>query len=106
MLAHSLLYSKSTEGAAKLNIPIRRKNRYQQYYMSTQHTYCGRVWNLTQALMYNLAIRNCTSPPPNPEIENFQMKIHDLAGDRTPDPLNQRQTCYHLSQRGGCSTKT
>ena len=24
------------------------------------------------------------------------MKIYDLAGDRTPVPLNQRQTCYHL----------
>ena len=43
--------------------------------------------------MYNLAI--------SPEVENFQMKIYHLARDRTPDPLNQRQTCYHQSQRGG-----
>ena len=51
--------------------------------------------------MYNLAIRKCTSPPLlAPEIENFQMKIDYPARDRTPDPLNQRQTCYHLSQRG------
>ena len=28
------------------------------------------------------------------------MKVYDSSGDRTPDPLNQRQTCYHLSQRG------
>ena len=49
--------------------------------------------------MYNLAIRNCTSPsPPKHEVEKLQMKIYDLAGDRTPDTLNQRQTCYHLSQ--------
>ena len=25
------------------------------------------------------------------------MKIYYPAGDRTPDLLNQRQTCYHLS---------
>ena len=47
--AHSLLFSKSTKGAAKLNVPIRRTNRWQQYYMPSQHTYCGRVWNLIQA---------------------------------------------------------
>ena len=46
--AHSLLFSKSTKGAARLNIPIRRTNRYQQYSMPSQHTYCGRVWNLIQ----------------------------------------------------------
>ena len=46
--AHSLLFSKSTKGAARLNVPIRWTNRYQQYYMSSQHTYCGRVWNLIQ----------------------------------------------------------
>ena len=51
--------------------------------------------------MYNLAIRKCTSPPPpSPEVENFQIKIYYPAGDRTPDLLNQRQTCYLLSQRG------
>ena len=33
VLAHSLLFTKSTKGAAGLNVPIRRKNRYQQYYM-------------------------------------------------------------------------
>ena len=40
------------------------------------------------------------SNPPSPEVENFQMKIYHPAGDRNPDLLNQRQTCYHLSQRG------
>ena len=44
--AHSLLFSKSIKGAARFNVPIRRTNRYQQYYMPSQHTYCGRVWNL------------------------------------------------------------
>ena len=39
------------------------------------------------------------STPPSPEGENFQKKIYYPAGDRTSDPLNQRQTCYHLSQR-------
>ena len=55
--------------------------------------------------MYNQAIRSCSyiSTPPSPEVENFQMKIYYLAGDRTLDPLNQRQTCYHLSQRGKLS---
>ena len=47
--AHSLLFSKSTKGAARVNVPIRRTNRYDQYYMPSQHTYCGRVWNLIQA---------------------------------------------------------
>ena len=60
--AHSLLFSKITKGAAKLNVPIRRTNRYQQYFMPFQHTYCGRVWNWIQDVMYNLAIRECTSP--------------------------------------------
>ena len=40
------------------------------------------------------------STPPNPEVENFQIKIYYPAGDWTPDPLNQGQLCYHLSQRG------
>ena len=68
MPAHSLLLSKSTKGATTLNIPIQWTNRYQEYYMPSQHTYCGRV---------------CYP-----------------AGDRTLDLLNQRQTCYHLSQCG------
>ena len=40
------------------------------------------------------------STSPSAEVENFQIKIHNLVGDRTPDLLNQRQTCYHLIQRG------
>ena len=36
--AHSLLFSKSSKGAARFNVPIRRANRYQQYYMPSQHT--------------------------------------------------------------------
>ena len=42
------LFSKSTKWAARLNVPICQTNRYQQYYMPSQHTYCGRVWNLIQ----------------------------------------------------------
>ena len=90
MQAHSLHFSKSTDVAARLNVPIRRTYRYQQYYMPPQHTYCGRVWNLIQA----------SDVKSSPEVENFQIKIYYPAGDRTPDLLNQRQTCNHLSQRG------
>ena len=51
--------------------------------------------------MYNLAIRRCTSPTLlASEVENFQMKIYYIAGERTPDLLNQRQACYHLRQHG------
>ena len=50
--------------------------------------------------MYNLAIRKCTSPLLLAlRLEIFKLKFNP-AGDRTPDLLNQRQTCYHLSQRG------
>ena len=58
---HSLLFSKNTKVAARHNIPIRRTNRYQQYYMPSQHMYCGRVSNLIQSC--DLAVRKCTSPP-------------------------------------------
>ena len=40
------------------------------------------------------------STPPGPEVEIFQNENYYPAGDRTPDLLNQRQTSYHLSQRG------
>ena len=39
---------KAPKGAIRLNVPIRRTNLYQQYYMPSQHIYCGRVWNLIQ----------------------------------------------------------
>ena len=39
------------------------------------------------------------STPPSTEIENFQIKIYYPAVDRTLELLNQRQTCYHLSER-------
>ena len=38
------------------------------------------------------------STPPSSDVENFQMKIYYPTGDQTPDLLNKRQTCYHLSQ--------
>ena len=97
--AHSLLFSKSTKGAARLNVPIRRTNLYQQYYMPSQHIYCGRVWNLIQVCDVQSSDQKVyISTSPSPKVENFQKKIHYLAGDRTPDPLNQRQTCYHLNR--------
>ena len=43
--------SRKHQGGHQVNVPIRWKNRYQQYYMPSQHTYCGRVWNLIQDLM-------------------------------------------------------
>ena len=52
VLAHSLLFSKSTKGAARFNVPIRRTNRYQQYNMPSQQTYCGGVWNYYYYLKY------------------------------------------------------
>ena len=103
--AHSLLFSKSTKGAARLNVPIRQTNRYQQYYMPSQHTHSRRVWNLIQDCNVQSSDQKVhISTPPSPEVENFQMKIYYPAGDRTPDPLNQRQTCYQLSQRGELRT--
>ena len=37
---------KAPRGPPGFNVPIRWTNRYQQYYMPSQHIYCGRVWNL------------------------------------------------------------
>ena len=92
---------KAPRGPPALHVPIRWTNRYQQYYMPSQHTYCGRVWNLIHACDVQSSDNKVyISTPPSPKVENFQMKIYYPAGDRTPDPLNQRQTCYHLSQRG------
>ena len=48
---HSLLFSKSTKRAARFNVPIRRTNRYQQYYMPSQHTYI-----LRRGLEFNLGL--------------------------------------------------
>ena len=45
---------------------------------------------LSRPVMYNLAIRKCTSP----SLLALRLKIYDFAGYRTPDMLNQRQTCY------------
>ena len=82
MLAHSLLFSKSTKGAARFNVPIQRTNRYQQYYMPSQHTYCGGVWNLIQASDVQSSDKKVyISTPPSPEVENFQIKIYYPAGD-------------------------
>ena len=72
---------KSTKGAARLNVPIRWTNRYRQYYMPSQHTYCGRAWNLIQACDVQSSIRKCTSPP----LLAPRLKIYYPAGDRSPN---------------------
>ena len=82
MSAHSLHFSKSIKGAARLNVPIRRANRYQQYYMPSQHAYCGGVWNLIQDCdVQSSDYKVYVSTPPSPEVEKFQMKIYYPAGD-------------------------
>ena len=69
--------------------------------MASQHIYCGRVWNLIQDCDVQSSDKKVnTSTPPSPEVENFQIKIYCPARDRTLDPMNQRQTYYHLSQHG------
>ena len=51
----------------------------------------------SRIVMYNLAIRKCTSPPLlAPTLEMFKLILEYPAGDRTPDLLKQRQTCYQL----------
>ena len=88
MPAHSLLISKNTKGAARLNVPIRRTSRYQQYNMPSQHIYCRRVWNLIQICDYNLAIRKCTSPPLlAPRLKIFKWKF-------TTPPGVEPRTCW------------
>ena len=60
--------------------------------MPSQHTYCGRAWNLIQACdVQSSDWKVYMSTPPSPEVENFQMKFYYPAEDRTPDLLNQRQ---------------
>ena len=73
--------------ATTFNVPIRRTNRYQQYYMPSQHAYCERVWNLIQVCdVQSSDWKVYTSTPPSPEVENFQIKIYYPAG-------NQPRTC-------------
>ncbi|KAJ4448287.1 hypothetical protein ANN_10301 [Periplaneta americana] len=47
MPARSLLLSNSTNEAARLNVPIRRKNHYQQWHMPSLHMQCEKMWDLT-----------------------------------------------------------
>ena len=55
---------------------------YQQYYMPSQHTYCGRVWNLIQDCdVQSNDLKVYISTPPSPEVENIQIKIYYPAGD-------------------------
>ena len=43
----SLLLSKSTEGATRLNVPIRRTNCYQQYTFLYRKMHCRGIWDWT-----------------------------------------------------------
>ena len=52
--------------------------------------------DVTEPYPVLLWIRECTSPP----LLAPRLKIYYSAVNGTPDPLNQRQTCYHLSHRG------
>ena len=89
---------KAPRGSARLNVPVRWTNCYQQYNMPYQHMYCGRVWNLIQACDVQSSdwkVYICT--PPSPEVENFQMKIYYPARDRTPRPAEPEQGGYCLA---------
>ena len=102
MPPHSQLLSISNEETTRLNVPIRRTNRYQQYNMPSQRMYCGRVWNLIQTLdAQSSDWKLYISTPLTPKISNDHNKIFDLVGYRTLDLFNHRQTCYHMSQRDG-----
>ena len=72
MLAHSLLFLKSTKRATRLNVPIRRTNCYQQYFVPSQQICCGRVWNLIQACdVQSSDWKMHISTLPSSEVENF-----------------------------------
>ena len=87
---HSLLFSKSTKGAARLNVPIRRTNRYQQYYMTSQHTYCGRVWNSIQACDVQSSDQKVyIFTPPAPRLKVFKWKFTISPGSN-PGPAITR----------------
>ena len=78
---------KAPREAARLNVPIRRSNRYQQYYMPSQYIYCGRVSDLIQACDvqstdYKVYISTLSSS----EDENFQMKIYYPRRGSNPGP--------------------
>ena len=78
--------SKSTMGASRLNVPIRRTNRYQQYYMPSQHTYCGRVWNLIQACDVQSSDKKVyISTPPSPEVEYLLPRQGSNPGPAEPE---------------------
>ena len=83
MPARSLLFSNSTKGAASLNVPILLTNRFQQYYMPSQHIYCGRVWNLIQARDVQYSDIVYISSPPSPQVENFKIKCTTSPGIET-----------------------
>ena len=86
VLAHSLLFSKSTKEGARLNVPIRRTNRYQQYYMPSQQIYCGRFWNLIQDCdVQSSDYKVYISTPPSPKVENLLPRRGSNPGPAEPE---------------------
>ena len=81
---------KAPRGSPGLTSPSNRRIAINSITCLLNIIYCGMVWNLIEAC----------DVQSSPEVENFQIKIYYPARDWTPDLLNQRQTCYHLSQRG------
>ena len=75
---------------------IRRTNRYQKYYMPSQHIYCGRVWNSIQARdVQSNDQKVYIYTPPSSEVENLLPHW-----ESNPRPAEPERTFYHLSQRG------
>ena len=95
--AHSLFFSKSTKGLGLTSASDGRNAINSTICILNIHTAEG-FGNLIQACdVQSSDWKVYISTPPSPEMENFQMKIYYSAGDWTLYPLNQRQTCYHLS---------
>ena len=100
MPAHSLLFSKSTKGAARLNVSIADESLSTVLYAFSTYILRKGLKLIQDCDVQYSDYKVYISTPPSPEVENFQIKIYYPAGDRTPDLLNQRQTYYHLNQRG------
>ena len=75
VLAHSLLFSKSTKVATSLNVPIRQIAINSSICLLNIYTAEG-FGIKSRPVMYNLAIRKCTSPPLlAPRLKIFKLKF-------------------------------
>ena len=60
--------------------------------MPSQHTYCGRVWNLIQACdVQSSDYKVCISTPPSPKVENFQNKNLLSRRGSNPGPAEPKE---------------